>query len=238
MSKLMFGTSTSVTVLLQLAAVVLLALSSVNGAKIDIINKCIQPKTVCVTDYQTRLQPPDCFVLNGGGATRTITRGSLTEKWEAGLIWAFNGNSGSPTLGNQAKPQANLAEITIGGFTAGDGSKQDSYDISNVDAYNLPMRIAPTQLAPGAGTPGGTHCTPIVCNIPYSELNAFCQPPNFLTLAPGMGCKNKDGPGIIPTAGTRAFKARCPTSYSYSKDDAGTVFGCKTGTDYQVVFCP
>ena len=44
-------------------------------------------------------------------STKQIDVGSY---WEAGLIWGFNGNSGSPADGTNAKPQANLAEIIIG----------------------------------------------------------------------------------------------------------------------------
>ena len=35
-----------------------------------------------------------------------------------------------------------------------------------------------------------------------------------------------------------AFKTACPTAYSYSKDDATSTFSCKTGTDYNFIFCP
>ncbi|KAG0608267.1 hypothetical protein M758_8G092700 [Ceratodon purpureus] len=224
--KLMFGRSPSMTLLVQLAAIVLVALSCVNGAKIDIINNCLVVKTICVTN---RDAPVTCYVLNAGGAIKTI---DVPAKWEAGVIWGFNGNSGSVSLGIAAKPQANLAEITVG---AADGN--DYYDISNVNAYNLPMRIAVTQIA-GGGTPSGAHCTSIVCNIPYNDLPTFCKAPNKLTGAPGNGCYNTDGTGNVATDGTRAFKARCPSSYSYSKDDVGAVFNCNTGSNYQVVFCP
>ena len=78
-------------------------------------------KTICVTN---RDAPVTCYVLNAGGAIKTI---DVPAKWEAGVIWGFNGNSGSVSLGIAAKPQANLAEITVG---AADGN--DYYDISNV----------------------------------------------------------------------------------------------------------
>lgn len=98
------------------------------------------------------------------------------------------------------------------------------------DAYNMRMKIAPTSGG------GGGNCKTITCDI--RDISAFCKSPNRLTGAPGNGCKNTNGPGLVATAGTRMFKDRCPTSYSYSKDDAGTVFGCNTGMNYQVVFCP
>lgn len=223
-TKVVFTRSTS-TVLLLLAAVISLAISSVSGAKIDIINQCGQTITACATCCGGG--QVNCYVLNGGGGRQQINVGG---NWPGGVVWGFPGNSGSPATGNSAKPQANLAEFTVGGFAG-----QDFYDISNVEAYNLPMRVAPTEIA-GGGSASGFHCGTILCDI--NDLNNFCQGPNFLTGSPGDGCKNRDGPGLQPTDGTRAFKSRCPTSYSYSKDDATSTFACETGSNYEVVFCP
>jgi hypothetical protein len=222
-SKLVFRRTTSMALLL-LAAIVSLAISSANGAKIDIINQCGQTITACATCCGGGLV--NCYVLNGRGGRQQIDVGG---NWPAGVVWGFPGNSGNPSTGNNAKPQANLAEFTVG------AGGQDFYDISNVDAYNLAMRIAPTQIA-GGGQPSGNHCGTIICAI--NDVNGFCRAPNFLTGPPGNGCKNANGPGQNPTDGTRAFRNQCPTSYSYSKDDAGSVFGCETGSNYEVVFCP
>jgi hypothetical protein len=65
----------------------------------------------------------NCYVLNGRGGRQQINVGG---NWPAGVIWGFPGNSGNPGVANNAKPQANLAELTIG------ASGQDYYDISNV----------------------------------------------------------------------------------------------------------
>lgn len=223
-TKVVFTRTTSTVLLLLAAVVVSLAISSVNGAKIDIINQCGQTITACATCCGG--SQVNCYVLQGRGGRQQINVGG---NWPAGLVWGFPGNSGSSSTGNNAKPQANLAEFTIG------AGGQDFYDISNVDAYNLPMRVAPTQIA-GGGSPSGTHCGTIVCAI--YDLENFCKAPNFLTGPPGDGCKNANGPGQNPTDGTRAFKSRCPTSYSYSTDNANTVFGCETGSNYEVVYCP
>lgn len=85
----------------------------------------------------------------------------------------------------------------------------------------------------------GSNCGTPSCTI--SDVNGFCKAPNRLTGGPGNGCYNTDGPGTVATDGTRAFKAVCSSSYSYSKDDTNNppvVFSCKTGSDYEVVFCP
>lgn len=211
--------------LFLLAVIATLAITSVNGARIDIINQCGDTITALATCCGGALV--NSYVLGGRGGRQQI---DVSGNWPAGVIWAFPG-SGNSATGNAAKPQANLAEFTVGA-----ADRNDYYDISNVDAYNLPMRISPTQIAPGPG-PSGNHCGTIVCAI-GDLTSGFCQGPNFLTGPPGRGCKNADGPRGSATDGTRAFKNRCPTSYSYSNDNGGTVFGCQTGSNYEVVFCP
>jgi hypothetical protein len=53
--------------------------------------------------------------------------------WPGGVIWGYPGGSADPTDCNKAKPQADLAEFTINGF-----SNQDSYDISIVVCPSSP----------------------------------------------------------------------------------------------------
>ena len=81
-------------------------------------NKCSQTLTVC---DQSQVTAINCYVL-GNGASRLRDVGS---NWPGGLFWGFPDSSGSTALGNQAKPQANLVEVTV-------TSPQDSYDLSNV----------------------------------------------------------------------------------------------------------
>lgn len=204
----------------------LLAISSaVQGTTINVRSQCSSALTACDQAQGTDVT---CYVLNNGDSN-LLDVGTV---WQGGLIWGFPGNSGDPVQGNNAKPQANLAEFTIG------LNGQDSYDLSNVNAYNLPLEIHPTEIA-GGGQVDGLHCGSPSCTIP--DLNSFCQPPNSLTGAPGDGCKNTDGPGNVATGGTIAFKNVCPSSYSYSQDDKnqpGVVYGCNIGSNYEVVFCP
>jgi hypothetical protein len=62
------------------------------------------------------------------------------------VIWGYPGSSADPGDGNNAKPQADLAEFTINGF-----SNQDSYDISNVVCPSSPpapfRRLLPVQVS-------------------------------------------------------------------------------------------
>ena len=90
------------------------------GATINIVNDCSGTTTACA---QQGSNPIDCFVLNGGGGSQLIDVGT---SWPAGAIWGFPG-SGNDTTGTDARPQADLAEFTIGG-----SGGEDFYDISNV----------------------------------------------------------------------------------------------------------
>lgn len=210
---------------IRLPALVLTLLaisSSVQGATINVSSQCSFDLVAC---YQAQGTGVTCFALQNGGAN-PVDVGAV---WVGGVIWGLPGDNIDPTNGNLAKPQANLAEFTIG--TNG----QDSYDLSNVNAYNLPLQINPT----GGDPPNGLHCGSPSCTIP--DLNSFCQSPNRLTGAPGDGCYNTDGTGNVATPGTMAFKSACPTSYSYSQDDQnqpGVVYNCNIGSNYDVVFCP
>lgn len=211
----------------QLASIVLLVLAattSVYGAQINVRNQCSYVISAC---DQAGSGPVTCYALQNGQAHLLDVGAS----WSGGLIWGFPSDNPDTNQGNLAKPQANLAEFTI-------TSPQDSYDLSNVNAYNLPLAINPTSIADGSA-PSGTHCGSPSCTI--NDLNSFCQAPNTLTGAPGNGCRNTDGTGTVATSGTMAFKNACPTSYSYSQDDQnqpGVVFGCPNGSNYEVVFCP
>ncbi|KAG0623197.1 hypothetical protein M758_3G155700 [Ceratodon purpureus] len=211
----------------QLVAIVLslLAMSScVYATKINVRNQC--PFVVSACD-EAKGSSVTCYALQGGGSRQKDVGAS----WVAGLIWGFPSDSGDSGQGVAAKPQANLAEFTIG------ANGMDSYDLSNVNAYNLPLMINPTNT--NGDTRSGSHCGTLTCTIP--DLNSFCQAPNRLTGGPGNGCYNTNGTGDFSTAGTQAFKNACPSSYSYSKDDTNNppvVYACKAGSDYEVVFCP
>ncbi|KAH8963418.1 hypothetical protein BDL97_04G009400 [Sphagnum fallax] len=189
--------------------------------QINIVNQCSQTISACQTDQNGQITS---YAL-GSGASQLIDVGT---SWPGGVIWGYPGGSADPTDCNTAKPQADLAEFTIG------ANNQDSYDISNVNAYNLPLEIAPT--SPGT-PPSGTTCGSPSCTI--NNLNSFCQPPNTPTGPPGDGCYNTDGPNATsPTPGTTLFDNACPEAISYSTDTTGKVYGCPTGTNYEVVFCP
>ncbi|KAK2989059.1 hypothetical protein RJ640_018848 [Escallonia rubra] len=125
-------------------------------------------------------------------------------------------------------PPNTLAEFGLNGF-----QNLDFFDISLVDGFNTAMEFIPTS----NGCTSGPTCT--------ADINGQC--PNELK-APG-GCNNPctvfktdeyccNSGNCEPTDFSRFFKTRCPTAYSYPKDDSTSTFTCPGGTNYRVVFCP
>lgn len=143
---------------------------------------------------------------------------------------------------------ATLAEFTFAGHAG-----LDFYDVSLVDGYNLPLTIRPvagTYELRGEGDPydcGAPGCT--------SDLNQSC--PTELQRKNPQGrvvgcasaceifqtdaycCRGSHGtPETCPPFSySEAFKAACPTAYSYAYDDRTSTYTC-FGEDYDVVFCP
>ncbi|GJS21296.1 thaumatin-like protein 1 [Tanacetum coccineum] len=134
-------------------------------------------------------------------------------------------------------PPATLAEFTIGGS---DG--KDTYDVSLVDGFNLPISIVPN---------GG--CATTDCPV---DINAQC--PSQFALRNGAGatigcrsacvqfgtpqycCKGAYNTSSTcpPTDYSRFFKNLCPNAYSYAYDDPSSTFTCNTGANYVITFCP
>ncbi|KAL2632025.1 hypothetical protein R1flu_016711 [Riccia fluitans] len=124
---------------------------------------------------------------------------------------------------------------TVGKFSIGSGGV-DYYDISNVAAYTLPMKIRPVnpKISPSGRLCGSPQC--IINNIP-----SFCQGNNNLVRFPttAYSCQNTDGlAGNGPSDGTNIFKRACPDAFSYKLDADIPLFVCPTGINYEVIFCP
>jgi len=233
----MASTSALLLCLFVVLTFVSLPINVVHGCGINIVNGCPYTVTTCA---QSANNPISQYNL-GSGASQFLNFGSACS-WPAGAIWASVGGqcavSGTP---NAAKDRnlADLAEFTIGG-----SGGQDTYDISNVNAYTIGLSIAVTSSVNGGvldrpekvSTP---RCATITCAI--SNIRSFCQGNNRLDSLPSgaVSCINTDGTnGIGPTSNTNLFKSACPTSYSYNYDDVAGTFNCGTGSNYQVTFCP
>ncbi|KAL3698914.1 hypothetical protein R1sor_012990 [Riccia sorocarpa] len=219
-------------VVFSLAAV---AISVVNGCGINIRNSCPYEVTTCAQNKNNKISQ---FNL-GAGAQQRLDFGSGC-KWIAGAIWpSVKGQCAAPISASAANDRnlANLAEFTIG-----DGSGSDYYDLSNVNAYTLGMKIRVLNRG-GEESPTSVgvdyKCGSPVCVI--KDIRGFCHGNNHLVPLPtgALSCVNTDGiNGRGPTDGTRSFKNPCPSAYSYNLDDATSIFTCGTGSNYEVEFCP
>ncbi|KAH3856117.1 uncharacterized protein LOC127871166 [Dreissena polymorpha] len=175
---------------------------------------------------------------------RTHCKGNRCETGDCGRGVHCNGAGGVPPV--------TLAEIT---FDAGSSKKQDFYDISLVDGYNIQMSINPF---PGTyeGQPHGNYyCRRAGCN---ADLNRSC--PSELQVHGTGGvvacksaceafrrddfcCKGRHNtPQTCPPFHySRIFKNACPQAYSYAYDDQTSTFTCNNkwpgSTHYDIAFC-
>ncbi|ERN11698.1 thaumatin-like protein [Amborella trichopoda] len=146
--------------------------------------------------------------------------------------------TGLQCTGTGGAPPASLAEFTL-------NAPVDFYDVSLVDGYNIPVSIFPSLTAKGSA-----ECHAVQC---VGDLNKRC--PKALQMVQGgrlVGCKSAclafgtpeyccTGAYASPSTCqasryAKAFKAACPTSYSYAYDDATSTFTCP-GADYTIKFC-
>eukprot|EP00253_Pinus_taeda_P021529 PITA_21529 len=128
------------------------------------------------------------------------------------------------------QPPATLAEYTLNG-----GNNRDTYDISLVDGFNIPLSI----------TPSDATCTAPTCS---SNINTVCPAELKVTDGCNSACVAFNTPQYCctgdylnncpPTNYSKIFKAQCPPAYSYAKDDASSTFTCASGANYKIVFCP
>jgi hypothetical protein len=174
---------------------------------VGLVNHCRAHISFAGSGNQTGELEPEEF------ACRDV--GSATASLPAIRYWGFT--APDPGLGRHT-----LAEFTFN-TTFNDF---DWYNISHVDAQNLPMQIAAVAMP---------SCRTLTC---ADSLLAGC---------PAVG-QYKDAAGDViacvspmpndpnsPVA--QYFDKACPDAYSWSGDDANSVVAC-AGEDYIVVFCP
>jgi hypothetical protein len=200
-------------------------------------------------------------VPNGGGwelAAGASSTFSVPPNW-SGRIWArtyctFDASgSGSCETGDcgaglacggaAGQPSATLAE-----FTLGNGTAADYYDVSLVDAFNLPMTITPQ---------GGSGCVTAGCSgnlLPGcpSELQDTDASGNVVACL--SACTKFGGdeacctgsansvsacnPAAAPVDSASYFKSGCPDSYSYAYDTVTAAFACQGASGYVITFLP
>ncbi|AAW43473.2 conserved hypothetical protein [Cryptococcus deneoformans JEC21] len=199
--------------------------------------------------------------LAAGGQTEF----TVPEDWTAGRIWARtgcvvqdgvfqcltgqcgSGENGDITCENSDQPPATLAEFTL------IPGKEDNYDISLVDGFNIPLNIIPSI----------STCPQPQCQV---NINVLCPPLLRTSLdqkGVNLGCIAPCNRGFGQELyGNRAcctgayadsalclacgvdyyalFKDNCNTSYAYAYDEKShtALWTCGGSPDYIVEFCP
>ncbi|XP_066346648.1 thaumatin-like protein 1b [Miscanthus floridulus] len=148
--------------------------------------------------------------------------------------------------GRGPAPPVSLVEVTLAAPGSGGA---DFYDVSLVDGFNVPVRVAPS----GGG--GSGDCRPAAC---AGDVNAMCPADLRVVASSGGGsvvaCKSACGaygsarycctgqygtPATCgPTNYSQVFKSVCPSAYSYAYDDASSTFTCSRASTYDITFCP
>ncbi|HVZ71999.1 MAG TPA: thaumatin family protein [Polyangia bacterium] len=174
---------------------------------IALVNHCRAPMTFAGSNNQTGPLAPDTF------ACRDI--GDATTNIPAIRYWGFT------------DPDPGLGRHTLAEFTFNTSFNDfDWYNISHVDASNLPMQIVAANMP---------SCRTLTCAT------------SLLPGCPAVG-QYKDAAGDVtacvspmpndpksPVA--QYFDMACADAYSWSGDDSNSVVAC-AGEDYIVVFCP
>ena len=144
--------------------------------------------------------------------------------------------------GAGAIPPATLVELTL----AETADRQDFYDVSLVDGFNLPVSVAPQGGSAGCGA---TSC-PANVNAVCPEQLAVKSPSDGSVVACKSACLAFNQPQYCctgdfgspdtcpPTEYSKIFKDQCPQAYSYAYDDKTSTFTCTGGADYTITFCP
>ncbi|XP_074304374.1 cysteine-rich receptor-like protein kinase 44 [Silene latifolia] len=164
----------------------------------------------------------------------------------------FSCQTGDCTTGNiqcASSPYVNpatRAEFALGLLL----NSEDSYDVSVVDGYNLPLLVAPH-------VDSGPECEVTGCVF---DLEKSCQLAELRVVSKSndsiiIGCKSPcdvfstdqfccssgaDCQRSNFSLASLIFKRPCPRAYSYVLDDATSVFTCNGSrvSSYDITFCP
>jgi hypothetical protein len=171
------------------------------------VNRCDEP-----INYRGSL-------IDGGtlepGASACADLGSDVETISSIRYWGFGAVDPGPE-------HHTLAEFTLNT----DFNDFDWYNLSHVDAHNLPMQIVPLDM---------DDCRTLTCE---ESLLEGCPEAGKVRDEDGnvIACYSLDRDD--PTSEVaRYFEESCDDSYSWSGDDAESMAAC-AGEDYAIVFCP
>ncbi len=174
---------------------------------ITLINHCQSTLSVRGSDIQ------GAELMPGEHACRDVA--SDVESLPAIRFWGFIGE-------DPGGERYTLAELTLNT----DFNDFDWYNISHVDAHNLPMQVSAVEMP---------KCRTLSCP---NSLLPDCPAEGQLKDASGtvISCfspHRDDKDSVV----AQYFEAGCADAYSWSGDDQESVVAC-AGEDYDVVFCP
>jgi hypothetical protein len=174
---------------------------------ITMINHCSEPLTIAGSDIEGALLQP------GDHACRDV--GDAVTELPAIRFWGYIGM-------DPGGERYTLAELTLNT----DFNDFDWYNISHVDAHNLPMQVSAFEM------PG---CRTLTC---ADSLIPSCPAEGQLKDGSGqvISCFSSSRDDQNSTV-AKYFEAGCADAYSWSGDDQESVVAC-AGEDYDVVFCP
>nr|UPH74553.1 thaumatin-like protein [Allium sativum]UPH74554.1 thaumatin-like protein [Allium sativum] len=248
----MATTAAILGLIISLASISLL--SQIESATFSLNNKCAYPVWPATLNNAGSPQLSNTgFALPPGSAPVTIAGPA---GW-SGRFWARTGcstdSSGKFTCssadcgsgqvacnGQGGAPPATLMEINLMG-----NNGKDTYDLSLVDGFNVPVSVAPQG--------GSGDCVTSSCG---ANLNSQC--PEELQAKDGGGavvgcksaclafntdeycCRNAFEPvaACKPSKYSQIFKSACPQAYSYAHDDNSSTFPCDGAATYLITFCP
>jgi hypothetical protein len=136
-------------------------------------------------------------------------------------VWAHTGCDGSGNNCDTREGQVSLAEMHW------DGNRKTWYDISQVDGYNLPIKMQPFNLNAGG------RCEIVSCNFNLNNCPAEAKRTKNNRI---VACENTNRDAI--TNYSTRMKQACPNAYTWSKDDRAGMRDCINGnTGLRVIFC-
>jgi hypothetical protein len=174
---------------------------------ITLINHCGEALTFAGSDIEGGLLQP------GEHACRDV--GDAVMELPAIRFWGYIGM-------DPGGERYTLAELTLNT----DFNDFDWYNISHVDAHNLPMQVSAFEKP---------NCRTLTC---ADSLIPNCPAEGQLKDAQGkvISCFSPNRDDANSTV-AKYFEAGCADAYSWSGDDQESVVAC-AGEDYDVVFCP
>ena len=224
------------------------------GRRMVFQNNCSQQVWVALQNNGGQPIPSPSGIALQPGASGEV---DLSSTW-GGRMWGrtgchVSGDSatcdsgdcgGRLACGGIGGQPSSLVEFLFNGW-AGSNATQDYYDISLVDAFNLPVGITPM---------GGQG----LCHAPVCRANILTQCRSDLQVKNAQGqvvtclsecsryqsdptcCRGANGtPSTCPRPpGQQVVKNACPDAYSYAYDDGTSTWNCTNPSGYTVTFCP